>query len=159
MTGPRRSSSERRWSAERGAELVEFALALPLLLVVLGGIVDFGLILQRQQVLTNAAREGARLAVLPGYSTADVQARVSAYVAAGIGNTASLVVPAPTVTTITPATGPQFSVVQVNASYTSSFLVLGPIVSVAGGTWSLGSAITLTSASTMRVETVSAPGP
>ena len=65
-----------RVRSQAGAELVEFALALPLLLLVFGGIVDFGLLLQRQQVMTNAAREGARLAVLPGYSRADVQARV-----------------------------------------------------------------------------------
>ena len=45
---------------ERGAALVEFALALPLLLVVLAGIVDFGFVFQRYEVITNAAREGAR---------------------------------------------------------------------------------------------------
>ena len=44
---------------ERGAALVEFALALPLLLVVIAGIVDFGFTLQRYEVITNAAREGA----------------------------------------------------------------------------------------------------
>ena len=44
---------------ERGAALVEFALALPMLLVVLAGIVDFGFVFQRYEVITNAAREGA----------------------------------------------------------------------------------------------------
>ena len=53
--------------AERGAALVEFALAVPLLLVVIAGIVDFGFVFQRYEVITNAAREGARLASLPGY--------------------------------------------------------------------------------------------
>ena len=62
-----------RVRSQAGAELVEFALVLPLLLLVFGGIIDFGLLLQRQQVLTNAAREGARLAVLPGYAMADVR--------------------------------------------------------------------------------------
>ena len=61
--------------SQAGAELVEFALVLPILLLVFGGIVDFGLLLQRQQVITNAAREGARLAVLPGYAIADVDGR------------------------------------------------------------------------------------
>ena len=55
-----------RVRSQAGAELVEFALVLPIMLLVFGGIVDFGLLLQRQQVVTNAAREGARLAVLPG---------------------------------------------------------------------------------------------
>ena len=44
---------------------------------------------------------------------------------------------------------------QVTVTYSEPFLVLGPIVNLAGGTWSLGSRITLVAASTMRVETVS----
>ena len=39
----------------------------PLLLFVILGIVDFGFLFQRMEVVTNAAREGARIAVLPGY--------------------------------------------------------------------------------------------
>ncbi len=56
-------SEATRRGDERGAALVEFALALPLLLVVIAGIVDFGFVFQRYEVVTNAAREGARLAV------------------------------------------------------------------------------------------------
>ena len=78
VTG-RRSS----WSSESGAELIEFAVSLPLLLLVALGIVDFGLLFQRFMVVTNAAREGARVAVLPGYGDADVVARVDQYLAAG----------------------------------------------------------------------------
>ena len=69
---------------ERGAELIEFALVLPLLLAMLAGIVDFGRMFQRLEVTTNAAREGARLASLPGYSQTDVQNRVRAYMDQGI---------------------------------------------------------------------------
>ena len=58
-----------RWASEDGAELIEFALVLPMLLLVVLGIAEFGFIFQRYEVLTNAAREGARIAVLPGYST------------------------------------------------------------------------------------------
>jgi Flp pilus assembly protein TadG len=72
-----------RWSDESGAELIEFALVLPLLLLVLLGIIDFGFLFQRYEVVTNAAREGARVAVLPGYGDADVQARVDQYLTAG----------------------------------------------------------------------------
>jgi Flp pilus assembly pilin Flp len=72
-----------RWSDESGAELIEFALVLPLLLLVLLGIVDFGFLFQRYEVVTNAAREGARVAVLPGYGDGDVQARVDQYLTAG----------------------------------------------------------------------------
>ena len=74
---------------ERGAALVEFAFALPLLLVVLAGIVDFGFVFQRYEVVTNAAREGARLASLPGYDDqASVDSRVRAYVMQGLNITA-----------------------------------------------------------------------
>jgi Flp pilus assembly protein TadG len=67
------------WSAEEGAELVEFALTFPLLLLVTMGIIDFGLLFQRYEVLTNASREGARISVLPGYGAADIEARVNQY--------------------------------------------------------------------------------
>ena len=68
---------------ERGSELIEMALCFPLLLMVVLGIVDFGFLFQRYEVVTNAAREGARVAVLPGYSTADIQSRVDSYATAG----------------------------------------------------------------------------
>lgn len=67
------------WSSERGAELVEFALTFPLLLLVCLGIIDMGLLLQQHMVLTGAAREGARISVLPGYGEADIRARVGQY--------------------------------------------------------------------------------
>lgn len=73
----------RRWLSDEGAELIEYALVLPMLLLVVLGIAEFGFMFQRYEVITNAAREGARIAVLPGYSTADVQNRVVAYVREG----------------------------------------------------------------------------
>jgi Flp pilus assembly protein TadG len=54
---------------DRGAAAVELALVLPLLLVLLFGIVDFGRMLNAQIVLTEAAREGARAAAM-GYNPA-----------------------------------------------------------------------------------------
>jgi Flp pilus assembly protein TadG len=53
-----------RGAADRGAAAVEMALLLPLLLVLVFGIVDFGRALNQQITLTSAAREGARLAAL-----------------------------------------------------------------------------------------------
>ena len=77
MTALRRVT--RRGRGERGSELIEFALVFPLLLMVVLAIADFGFLFQRYEVLTNAAREGARVAVLPGYTTADIQVRVTSY--------------------------------------------------------------------------------
>jgi Flp pilus assembly protein TadG len=137
---------------ERGAELVEFALVLPLLLVVFGGIVDFGLILQRHPVLSNAAREGARLAVLPDYTTDDVQSRVRDYVREGLSNSTANPTTTLEIRRITPGTGPAFDAARVQVTLRERFLVLGPIVNLAGGTWSLGSEITVGGTSTMRIE-------
>lgn len=45
---------------QRGAALVEFAMVLPLLMVILMGIIEFGIILYDKSVITNASREAAR---------------------------------------------------------------------------------------------------
>jgi Flp pilus assembly protein TadG len=73
----------KRLRGEEAAQLVEFALVLPMLLLIVLGIAEFGFIFQRYEVVTNAAREGARMAVLPGYTDADVDARVRTYMTQG----------------------------------------------------------------------------
>ena len=45
---------------EKGQGLVEFALIVPFLLVLIVGIIEMGVILNRQITVVNAAREGAR---------------------------------------------------------------------------------------------------
>ena len=49
---------------ESGATAVEFALVLPVILIFVFGIIEFGLLMFNKQVLTNACREGARLGTL-----------------------------------------------------------------------------------------------
>ena len=51
----------RRRRGERGAAAVEMALILPVLLLLVGGIIDFGRAFNAQMTLTQAAREGARM--------------------------------------------------------------------------------------------------
>ena len=58
---PKTDASLRR--AERGAQLLELALTLPLLAVLTVGIIEFAQAFILKQKLTNAAREGARIAV------------------------------------------------------------------------------------------------
>ena len=70
-----------RLRSEDGAAAVEFALVLPLLLVMLFGIVEFGRVYSQYQVYQGAAREGARFAAVrngsgTGPDTAAVRARV-----------------------------------------------------------------------------------
>jgi len=57
--------SKSAWATrqERGSQLFEFALVLPLLCVLLVGIIEFAQGFILKQKLTNAAREGARIAV------------------------------------------------------------------------------------------------
>lgn len=55
---------------QRGQALVELALVLPVLLVLFMGTVEFGRIYHSYLVITNASREGARVAVLSGADTA-----------------------------------------------------------------------------------------
>jgi TadE-like protein len=56
---------------EKGAVAVEMAIVLPLLLLILLGIIEFGRVLNVQVSLTQAAREGARYAAIhhgePGF--------------------------------------------------------------------------------------------
>ena len=57
--------------------MVEFALILPLLLMVVFGVVQFGLLYNRQQALHAAAREGARLAALPSATLTEITDRAN----------------------------------------------------------------------------------
>ena len=74
--------------SESGASAVEFALLLPVLMMILFGIIEFGLALYRQAILTNASREGARLGIVqsvPAITTAQIDAAIDNYLtAAGI---------------------------------------------------------------------------
>ncbi len=58
----RKSSTATR---ERGVVLVEFAMMLPLLVIIFVTIIDLGVLLHEHQVLQNAVREGARFSILP----------------------------------------------------------------------------------------------
>ncbi|MCP4248834.1 MAG: pilus assembly protein [bacterium] len=48
----------------RAAAIVEFAVVTPLLLTIVFGIIEYGYVFMVRQTLTNAAREGARVAIL-----------------------------------------------------------------------------------------------
>ena len=61
---------------ERGAAAVEMAIVLPLLLLIVGGIIDFGRFFYTQNIVVNAAREGARSRAM-GYTIADSDIRIS----------------------------------------------------------------------------------
>jgi Flp pilus assembly protein TadG len=113
---------------ESGAELIEFALVLPLFLLVTAGIIDFGFVFQQYNVITNAAREGARLAAVPNSSQDAVKNRVNAYVkAGGLPATATTQVDALRLATV--PGGPMYNGVKVTVTYPCQFLAIGQIAS------------------------------
>jgi Flp pilus assembly protein TadG len=54
----------RRTTRKRGQALVEFAMVLPIFLLVLSAVCDFGFLLFQRMSVINAAREGARAAIM-----------------------------------------------------------------------------------------------
>jgi len=77
-----RPSTPRRGD-DGGAAALEFALVLPVLLLVVFGLIDFGRMLNAQLVISDAAREGARAAALVGQ--AEGEARIDSITGATIG--------------------------------------------------------------------------
>lgn len=135
-------TGSRSRGAERGAELVEFALVLPVLLFVMLGICDFGMVFQRYQIVTNAAREGARASAV-GLTDDQVTAIVNEYLAAG-GLTAEATIDIETVVI------DGVNAKRVSVSYPYGDLFIGPLVSWFSET-SPGP-LTLQAVSTMRTE-------
>jgi Flp pilus assembly protein TadG len=122
---------------------VEFALLLPLLLLILLGIVDFGRMLNAQITLTQAAREGARLVAL---GQPNVQSRTQA-AASGLSPVGV------SIQSACPVGAGQGSNAVVRTSYTFTFTPgLGYVVSLFGGT-GLSGQITLSAAGVMPCET------
>lgn len=140
---------KKRMRSERGAALVEAAMIMPLIMLISVGIFEFGRAYQTSQVLTNAAREGARLAVLEGRTDTDVRARVNKYVTDGgltalsdgniqVNRTVALTETA-TASTVT-------------ITYPFEFMMLNPIVRMVTPASSTGAPITLTASTLMRNE-------
>jgi Flp pilus assembly protein TadG len=134
--GPVANGRRRR---EHGQSLAEFALVMPIFIILLFGIVDFSLGLKAWITITNASREAARVLVL-NQSCAQVTSQAQA-VAQGLN---------PQVTvSISPSTcqGSAGDAMSVSVSYKYNFVTpLGNFVHLLAGP------ITMTSTSTMRHE-------
>ncbi len=134
----------RRVASDRGAAAVEFALVLPLLLLLVFGIIDFGRALNTQITLTEAAREGARLESV-GQPVGTVITETQA-AATGLN---------PVTVTITSncpdGAGPTANAV-VRANYSFSFITpVGAIAALFGG--NLGGPIAMSATGVMPCET------
>jgi Flp pilus assembly protein TadG len=112
---------------------VEFSLLAPLFVVLLFGLVEFGLSIYSKGVLANASREGARFGVVyttPRKTNTEVQSRVQDYLTkSGFTNTATI--------NVTGAGGASGSALTVAVTYPYTFQVLPNFVSSLAGTLNL----------------------
>ncbi len=140
-------------ASARGAALLETAIALPLVLLVSVGIFEFGRAFQTWQVITNAAREGARVAVLPNPVAGAVEARVTTYLHAGqLPDADHAVVNVNRNAAMSIGTS-NASASIVTVQYPFNFIVLNPVARLVVGSSTLGSApITMTTSAQMRNE-------
>ncbi|HEX4128643.1 MAG TPA: TadE/TadG family type IV pilus assembly protein [Pirellulales bacterium] len=79
--GKHRRQRQRR--ARRGVSIVQTALVLNICLIFIFALFDFGRVIMLRQIMENAAREGARLAVVntSNLQTSDIQSCVTSYLA------------------------------------------------------------------------------
>ena len=92
-----------RWNqGRRGAVTVEMALVLPIFMMLVFGIIEFGRGFMIMQLVTNAAREGCRRAIIDGSTNTDV----TNYIQSFMQTSGNVPTSATSVTiTMTPATG------------------------------------------------------
>jgi Flp pilus assembly protein TadG len=80
----------------RGAAAVEFAVVAPVFFLLVFGMIEYGRMVMVQQIITNAAREGTRTAVLDGSTTSSTKtAAINAMAAGNITVTTSNVTVSP----------------------------------------------------------------
>jgi Flp pilus assembly protein TadG len=137
---------------ERGAAMLETALVMPLVLLVCVGIFEFGRAYQTWQVLTNAAREGARVAVLPGANNETITERVRIYMASGQLPKADSATVAVTPVTLDLGGGATAAASSVTVNYPFQFMVLQPIARLVVKGSKAGAPLTMAATAVMRVE-------
>jgi Flp pilus assembly protein TadG len=139
----------KRMRSEKGAALIEAAITVPIILLISVGIFEFGRAYQTQQVLTNASREGARIAVLEGTSDADIRTRVGQYIKGGglkDVTDANIVI-------VRNVAVSGFTASSVEVRYPFEFMVLNPVVRlIAPGDKTTGAPITMAATTLMRNE-------
>ncbi len=142
----------RRARQQGGQALLEAALTLPIMLLIAVGIFEFGRAYQTWEVLTNAAREGARISVLPGSNVDTVTTVVRNYMQGGrLGKyaTAQVVVNRAASITIGATAVPAS---QVTINYPFEFMVLKPVASLIKPGTTTGDPLTMQATALMRNE-------
>ncbi len=138
----------KRFRNQRGAALIETAITIPLVLLVSVAIFEFGRAYQTWQVLTNAAREGARVAVLEGYTDAQVTTIVRDYMTGGQLPSAG----SANVQVVRNVPFGSATASRVTVNYPFQFMVLGPVARLVRSTSTMGAPLTMQSSALMRNE-------
>lgn len=122
-----------RSKKQEGASLVEFALLAPFFVVLLFGLVEFGLSIYDKELLTNANREGARYGVVyttPRKTATEITTKVQDYLTkSGFTDTATI--------NVTGAGGNSGNPLTVTVTYPYTFQVLPNFVSGLTGSLNL----------------------
>ena len=139
---------------DSGASAVEFAIILPLLVLLLFGIIELTFALYDKAMITNASREGARVGIVfrsPAVSDTEIASVVNNYLGTHLINLGGK--RSPSSDPVTGATvlvmrtgGSPGGEVRVRVGYTYSFLVLPQLAS------SLGGGINMAAETVMRME-------
>jgi Flp pilus assembly protein TadG len=138
----------RLMKSERGTALLETAITIPIILLVSVGIFEFGRAYQTWQVLTNAAREGARVAIINGTTDDQVTAAVRNYMTMGrLGEAATAPI---LINRNAPLGAVAGSEIRIN--YPFQFMVLGPVARLVASGSTAGSALTMSAVAIMRNE-------
>lgn len=144
--------------SDQGTAVVEFAVVLPLLLVIVFGIVEFSFILYNQAMITNASREGSRAGIIvqtPRKSTGEITTVVNNYLNDYLVNFKSGAAPTPAIVVkinnvvADPSSAGLVSAqdyLTVEVRYDYDFLIIPDFISSIAGTK------TLFASSTMRAE-------
>jgi Flp pilus assembly protein TadG len=137
-------------TTQKGLATVEAAIILPVFLLVMFAIMEFGIILYDKAVITNASREAARSGIAlrnPKLTTAQISAVATNYCTASLANfnAANLTV------TANQSAPPNFGTpLSVNVSYRYNF-ILGNFFSVLSG-GVIPNSLTLLAQTTMNNE-------
>ena len=139
-------------SRERGSAMVETAIVLPIILVLMVGIFEVGRAYETWQVLTNAAREGARMSVTPSSTQTDTTALIRRYMADGQltkSAAASVVVNKGASIDVN---GTPVSASAITVDYPFEFIMLQPVVRLVAPAATVGGPLTMRATAIMRNE-------
>ena len=136
--------------SERGQALVETAIILPLVLFVFAGIVELGRAYQVSQIVDNAAREGARTAIMPFMDVTAAETRARGYMqASGLSGASAAGITVDRNVTLNVSGTPE-SASEVDIAYPFDFFILQPIARLVIPNTSTGGALTLRASVVMR---------